>query len=71
VNDARAAKEALAIRLRDDPRVGGVGITRWHGRYAVRVNIVDESDVPDLPGRIHGVEIQIVAVGRVRPQGLS
>jgi hypothetical protein len=69
VNDARTAKEALATRLRDDPRVGGVGITRWHGRYAVRVNIVDESDVPDLPTRIHGVEIQIVAVGRVRPQG--
>jgi hypothetical protein len=37
----------------------------------VRVNIVDESDVPDLPTRIHGVEVQIVAVGRVRPYDLS
>jgi hypothetical protein len=71
VNDARAAKDALATRLRDDPRVGGVGITRWHGRYAVRVNIVDESDVPDLPTRIHGVEVQILAVGRIRPYDRS
>ena len=70
VEDARAAKEALAVRLRDDPRVGGVGLTRWHGRYAVRVNIVDESDVPDLPTRVHGIEVQIVAVGEIRADDL-
>ncbi|HEX5996133.1 MAG TPA: hypothetical protein VFY84_13415 [Jiangellales bacterium] len=70
VEHARAAKEALAVRLRDDPRVGGVGLTRWHGRYAVRVNIVDESDVPDLPTRVHGIEVQIVAVGEIRADDL-
>lgn len=67
VDDVRAAKEALATQLRDDPRVGGVGITRWHGQYAVRVNVVDESDVPELPSRVYGVHVQIVAVGRVHP----
>ena len=67
VDDARAAKEALATRLRDDPRVGGVGIARWHGEYAVRVNVVDESDVPELPSRVNGVHVHIVAVGRIHP----
>ncbi len=67
MEDARVAKEAVAAQLRDDPRVGGVGITRWRGGYAVRVNVVDESDVPELPTRIHGVEVQIVTVGGIRP----
>jgi hypothetical protein len=67
VEDARAAKEALATQLRDDPRVGAVGISRWHGGYAVRVNVVDESDVPELPARVLGVRVQIAAVGRIHP----
>ncbi|HEX6231718.1 MAG TPA: hypothetical protein VFZ63_01195 [Jiangellaceae bacterium] len=70
VAEARAAKEVLATQLSEDPRVGGVGITRWHGRYAVRVNVVDESDVPDVPSRVYGVEVQIVAVGHIHPHSL-
>jgi hypothetical protein len=64
---ARAAKEVLRQRIGDDPRVNGVGIARSHGRYAVRVNVVDEGDLPDLPDEVEGVEVRIVVVGRVVP----
>ena len=64
---ARAAKEVLRERLAGDPRVNGVGIARSKGRYAVRVNIVDESDVPELPDEVEGIEVRIVVVGRLRP----
>lgn len=66
---ARAAKDELAAHLRDDRRVSGVGIVRWHGRYAVRVNVTDEHDRPAVPDRVRGVEVRVVAVGRVRPLG--
>jgi hypothetical protein len=65
--DARVAKREVAARLRDDPRVVGVGITRWHGRYAVRVNVVDAGDAPAVPSTVHGVSVEVVAVGRIRP----
>lgn len=67
-DEARAAKDELATLLRGDPRVNGVGMTRWHGRYAVRVNVVDQANAPDLPQHVHGVEVRVVAVGRITPQ---
>lgn len=62
---ARVAKQELAAQLAGDPRVSGVGITRWHGRYALRVNVVDETDAPALPAQFRGIAVQVVAVGRV------
>lgn len=65
--DVRQVKREVAAQLRDDPRVVGVGITRWHGRYAVRVNVVDDRDAPVVPSAVQGVEIEVVAVGRIYP----
>ena len=67
--DVREVKREVATQLRDDPRVVGVGITRWHGRYAVRVNVVDARDAPAVPSTVHGVTIEVVAVGRIYPAG--
>lgn len=64
---ARSAKEIIRQRVGDDPRVNGVAIARWHGRYAVRVNVVDEADVPDVPDEDEGVEVRVVVIGRIRP----
>lgn len=65
--DVRKVKREIAARLRDDPRVVGVGISRWRGRYAVRVNVIDAGDAPAVPATVHGVDIEVVSVGRVRP----
>lgn len=62
---ARAAKEVLGHRLGDDPRVNGIGITFWHGGYAVRVNVVDGADQPDLPEEVDGVPVRVAVIGRV------
>jgi hypothetical protein len=67
-DDARVAKDALAAQVADDPRVSGVGLTRWRGRYAVQVNVAESSDAPVLPKRIYGVTVRIVAVGRITPR---
>lgn len=62
---ARAAKQLLSDRLADDRRVNGIGITRWHGAYAVRVNVVDGADQPELPEVVEGVPVRVVVIGRV------
>lgn len=67
LDNARAARDELVGRLRDDSRVGGVGLVRWRGQYAVRVNVVSEDELPPLPAYVHGVEVRIVVVGRIHP----
>lgn len=62
---ARAAKRLLGERFADDPRVNGIGITRWRGAYAVRVNVVDEADQPELPEVVDGVPVRIAVIGRI------
>ena len=52
-----------------DVRVNGVGLTRWQSSYAVRVNVVDGHDAPDLPETVDGVPVRVVEVGRVTSQG--
>lgn len=45
--------------------MNGIGITRWHGAYAVRVNVVDGADQPELPEVVEGVPVRVVVIGRV------
>ena len=65
---ARAAKQQLREQLAGDSRVNGIGITRWHSRYAVRVNVVDGADAPELPDAVNGVPVRVVVVGPITPQ---
>ncbi len=65
---ARAAKERVRELVLGDQRVNGVGLTFWGSTYAVRVNVVDDSDLPDLPDAVDGVPVRVVAVGRIRSQ---
>jgi hypothetical protein len=63
---ARAAKLALTTQLAGDDRVSGIGITGSNGDYGVKVNLVDDHDVPALPEEIDGVSVKTVVSGRVR-----
>ncbi len=51
--------------LGEDLRVNGVGVTRSHSSYAVRVNVLDQHDAPELPETVDGVPVQVVEVGRI------
>lgn len=62
---ARAAKDVLRSRLAGDARVNGIGITRESSTYAVKVNVVDDADRPDLPPDVDGVPVRVVAIGSV------
>jgi hypothetical protein len=68
---ARAAKHHLREQLAGDSRVNGIGLTRWHDGYAVRVNVVDAADAPDLPKTVDGVPVRVVVVGQVAAQNES
>jgi hypothetical protein len=65
---ARAAKDVVASQLAGDPRVSGVGITQWHGRYAVQVSVVRPSDRPAVPAFVQGVRVQVVVTGQITPR---
>ena len=60
---ARAASRALASRLGSDRRVNGVGITGDRSGFAVKVNLVDGLDQPELPAEIDGVPVETEVVG--------
>jgi hypothetical protein len=62
---AQAASRALACRLGDDRRVNGVGIAGSRPNFAVRVNLVDGADRPDLPDEIEGVPVEVKVVGQI------
>lgn len=68
---ARAAKHQLREQLAGDSRVNGIGLTRWQNGYAVRVNVVDGADAPDLPETVEGVPVCVVVVGPITPQNES
>lgn len=51
--------------LGEDLRVNGVGLTRSQSSYAVRVNVLDEHDAPELPETVDGVPVEVVEVGRI------
>jgi len=62
-NVARAAKAQVRSLVAGDPRVNGIGLTHAGGDWAVKVNVVDEQDHPDLPDTIDGVPVVVRGVG--------
>lgn len=65
---AQEAQRVLVSRLIGDPRVVGVGITGPESDYAIKVNLLSSSDVPDLPDEVLGVPVTTEAVGRIGAQ---
>jgi hypothetical protein len=51
-----------------DPRVNGIGLTHADGDWAVKVNVVDDQDYPDLPDAVDGVPVLVRGIGAI---GLS
>lgn len=68
IDDARAAKRTLAQQLAHDRRVNGVGIGGTRAGYVVKVQLVSETDSPDLPSEINGVPVETVVVGHITTQ---
>ncbi len=66
---ARVAKSKVLSLFSKIGHVNGVGITRKHGRYAVKVNLEDElSPQSARPEKIDGVPVVVHVVGQVRKQ---
>jgi hypothetical protein len=64
-NVARAAKAQVRSLVAVDPWVTGIGLTRAGGDWAVKVNVVDETDHPDLPDTVDGVPVVVRGVGGI------
>lgn len=62
---ARAIRDQLTERLRDQPVVNGIGIARRPDGWAVKVNLVRPAPQLRLPSQIDGVEIQTEVVGPI------
>lgn len=63
LEQARAAKTALAARLLGHPAVNGIGITPDGDGHAVRVNLNMPAD--DLPDEQDGVPVRARMVGPI------
>ena len=67
LDQARAAKAVALRTLKKVADVVGVGITRVHDDYAVKVNLGREPDPGvTLPSRIDGVPLRIEVTGSIR-----
>jgi hypothetical protein len=66
---AQAAKKAALARFEALTTVTGVGITRVHGDYAVKLNL-SEPVQPGvkLPDEIEGVPLKVEVTGPLRPR---
>ncbi|MEZ0163432.1 hypothetical protein AB2L27_01485 [Kineococcus sp. LSe6-4] len=62
---ARAAKSHVQDLIGTDPRVNGVGLTHVGADWAVKVNVLDDRDHPDLPERVQGVRVVVRGVGGI------
>lgn len=62
---ARAAKSQVQNLIGGDPRVNGVGLTHVGPDWAVKVNVVDDQDYPDLPERVEGVRVVVRGIGGI------
>lgn len=68
LEQARAAKAALAAALTRSGGVAGVGIARGpDGEWVVRVALTGDEPAPALPERVEGVRITSAVVGRAKP----
>ena len=64
-NAARAAKSQVQDLVGGDPRVNGIGLTHVGAVWAVKVNVVDDQDHPDLPNAVDGVPVVVRGVGGI------
>lgn len=64
---ARAAKSALAARLRAEPGVVGVGLARRETGYVVKVDLADADAAGVVPEDVDGVRVVTEVIGVVRP----
>ena len=67
LEQARAVKQKAFEALSARAKVTGVGVARWEGGYAVKVNL--EEPLPEdtsLPDSIDGVPIRIEVTGKIR-----
>ena len=70
LKQAEAAKRRAVSLLKDNESVVGVGITRFDGEYAVKVNLsVPRSKASPIPKEIDGVVVRVETVGVIRPRG--
>lgn len=65
LEQARAAKEHLRMRLKGRSDVRGIGIARASDGYQLQVN-VSRGPGPDLPGAVDGVDVRVRVVGAIR-----
>lgn len=66
LDQARAAKQRIKALIGERSDVVGIGLTRFNGGYAVKVNL-SEAGAP-LPAWIDGVPVQVEIVGTIRKQ---
>jgi hypothetical protein len=70
LRQAEAAKRRAVSLLKDNESVVGVGITRFDGEYAVKVNLsVPPSKASPIPTEIGGVAVRVETVGVIRKRG--
>ncbi len=62
LEEARAAKEALAAALKDHPAVNGIGIAPAGDGYEVKVNLSAPAPVPE---EVDGVPVRTAVVGDI------
>lgn len=69
LDEARAAKTAALQQFQRLGEVVGVGITRVHDDYAVKINLSQPvgSDV-ELPTHVNGVPVRVEVTGTIRPR---
>ncbi|WP_432483395.1 hypothetical protein [Kineococcus esterisolvens] len=48
--------------------MNGVGLTKLDAAWAVKVNVADDADRPDLPEAVDGVPVLVHGVGRITPR---
>lgn len=67
LDKARAAKKVAQARLEAAGQTAAVGITRFDGEYAVKVNIATAHGADaGVPTQIDGVPVHVEVVGTVR-----
>jgi hypothetical protein len=65
---ARAAKEYLRARLREQDGVVGVGIARTGHGYCLKVNVSTPELAGQMPPDVDGVEVRTTVVGQIAAQ---
>ncbi|WP_432537091.1 hypothetical protein [Kineococcus arenarius] len=68
VGAARAAKAHVRQMVGGDSRVNGIGLTKLERSWAVKVNVTDDTDRPELPDAVDGVPVLVRGTGRITPR---